>query len=61
MCAAYRNRAGMTQRELADAVGVNPSLIGQFERGWCKVSDAVLADIAQVLGIPLGLLEEESA
>ena len=61
VCAAYRNKAGMTQRDLADAVGVDRSLIGQFERGWCNVSDAVLGDIAAVLGIPVGLLEQESA
>lgn len=50
-----RNGAGMTQKELAEAVGVSPSVIGDLERGKYKKS-AYLITIAEKCGVnPLWL------
>ena len=48
-----RNSKNMTQTELAVAVGVSQSMIGQIERG-SKMPTVLLAhDIAKVLGYSL--------
>ena len=54
-----RTRLGFSQSELAGAVGVHRSLIGQLERGWCSVSDDVLERIAEALMVPVELLIEK--
>ena len=51
--AAIRVRLGWSQRRLATAVGVHPSLIAQLETGRCGVSDQVLKDIAREFGVPI--------
>ena len=53
MIAHLRKRLGWTQRRLATAVGVDPSLIAQLETDRCSVSDGVLEDIARELGVPV--------
>ena len=60
----YRGRADLTQRELADRIGVHHSLIGQAEAGWCLLPERVARLAAGVLGIAPELLvapEEASA
>ena len=59
-----RKRVGFTQRELAERIGVHPSLIAQAEVGWCLLPERVARLAADVLRIPLELLvapEEASA
>ena len=53
MIADLRKRLGWTQRRLATAIGVDPSLIAQLETGRCSVSDGVLEDIAREFGVPI--------
>ena len=45
----WRERRGMTQQELADAVGVSRPMIAQMERGTKCVSLQLAAQIAKVL------------
>lgn len=60
--AVARTRVGLSQRSLAERVGVHPSLIAQFEAGWCSVSAEVLEAIAAELDVPVAILvERESA
>lgn len=47
--AKLREKRGMTRQELADAVGVTQSMIGQIERGTKCLSVQLAAEIAQVL------------
>lgn len=46
-----REEIGISQRALADEVGVSPSAINQFEKGEKKPSSSVLAIISKKLGI----------
>ena len=50
---ALRVRLGWSQRRLAKAIGVDPSLIAQFETGRCGLSDRVVKDIAAEFGVPV--------
>jgi len=52
----WRTDRGMTQKQLADAVGVDQSNISSFERGIAAPSINTLADLANVLEIPPDLL-----
>lgn len=45
-----RNDKGMTQEELAEAVGVQTSMIGHIERGMKIPSLAVALKLGEVLG-----------
>lgn len=51
--AAIRVRLGWSQRRLAKAIGVDPSLIAQAETGRCDLSERVLRDIAREFGVPI--------
>jgi transcriptional regulator with XRE-family HTH domain len=44
-----RVRRGMTQVELAQKLGIDQSLISEYERGVVRVHGALLAGIAQIL------------
>lgn len=48
--AAIRQETGMTQEELAERAGLQPSNIARIERGLYGVSIDVLGNIAGVLG-----------
>lgn len=49
--AMFRADAGLSRRELADAVGVNPQTIGFLERGDYKPSLELALAIAQHFGV----------
>ncbi len=52
----FRADAGMSRRELADAVGVNPQTIGFLERGDYKPSLELALLLAGVFSVPVELL-----
>lgn len=54
--ALFRAEAGMSRRELADAVEVNPQTIGYLERGDYKPSLELGMKIAAVFNVPIDLL-----
>ena len=54
--AMFRADAGMSRRELADAVGVNPQTIGFLERGDYKPSLELALAMAGVFGVPVEML-----
>jgi transcriptional regulator with XRE-family HTH domain len=59
-----RKRLKMSQRDLADRIGVHSSLIAQVEAGWCPLPDRVAQLAAAALGVPLAFIvapEEASA
>ena len=41
--------AGMTQREFAEKVGINPSIISQIEQGWRVIKPEELRKIRKAL------------
>lgn len=47
-----RQRVGLTQRALAIAVGVTPSMIQRWERRGAMPAHARLSELAAVLGVP---------
>ena len=47
--AILRNRQGMTQRDLAEALNVTPSMIAQIERGTKCLTMQLAAKMAVVL------------
>ena len=49
----YRDHRGMTQKQLAGAVGINPIYLSQIERGRRTGSTRTLAAIAGALGVDL--------
>ena len=54
--ALFRTDRGVTRRELADAVGVNPQTIGFLERGDYKPSLELAMKIAAYFGVPVEML-----
>lgn len=44
-----RIRRGMTQAELAQRLGIDQSLVSEYERGVVRVHGALLAGLAQIL------------
>ena len=53
---AWREARGLTQQQLADAVGRDKSVISKLERGLSGLTDPVLRSIAVALGIHPGAL-----
>ena len=51
---SLRNRAGMTQEELANAAGLGLDAVGRLERGEVTPSVETLQQIARVFQIDLG-------
>jgi transcriptional regulator with XRE-family HTH domain len=49
----FRKKAGITQTALAEAVGVNQSMIAHYESGFKMPSVAVLARIAKELKVKI--------
>lgn len=47
-----RQLAGLTKKELAEAVGVTPAAIGQYETGSSGVRPLQITRLADVLGVP---------
>lgn len=54
--ALFRAERGLSRRDLADAVGVNPQTIGYLERGDYSPSLELGMKIAGVFGVPVELL-----
>ena len=51
-----RKNKGLTQEELAAAVGVYKTTIGHWERGICFPDILVASDLADILGVSLDTL-----
>jgi putative transcriptional regulator len=54
--ALFRTEAGLSRRELADAVGVNPQTIGYLERGDYSPSCELALKIAERFGVAVEAL-----
>ena len=54
--AVFRAERGVTRRELAEKVGVNPQTIGYLERGDYKPSLELAMKIAAFFDVPVELL-----
>jgi putative transcriptional regulator len=54
--ALFRADRGMTRRELADRVGVNPQTVGFLERGDYSPSLELALAIAEVFAVPVDML-----
>lgn len=54
--ALFRAERGISRRDLADAVGVNPQTIGYLERGDYSPSLELGMKIAREFGVPVELL-----
>lgn len=54
--AVFRAERGLTRRELAEKVGVNPQTIGYLERGDYKPSLELAMKIAATFGVPIELV-----
>ena len=50
----YRQREGMTQEDLAEAIGVRRSVISKYENGLIEPSITQLKKISKALHIPIG-------
>lgn len=55
----YRKKLGMTQQELAQAVGVSQGTICQYENGQRTPTVPMFAKIAQVLGVSMDELAKD--
>ena len=49
-----RHLAGLTKKALADAVGVSPAAVGQYETGVSRPRPELLVRLATTLQVPLG-------
>ena len=49
-----REAKGWTKQRLAEAVGVTPAAVSQYEHGICRPTSGVLAKMALALGMPSG-------
>jgi len=54
--ALFRHDRGLSRRELANAVDVNPQTIGYLERGDYKPSLELALKVAQVFDTPIELI-----
>lgn len=58
MIRAHRKRLGMSQSQLADALGLMFQQVQKYERGSNRVSASKLFDIAQTLGLSISTFFE---
>lgn len=58
--AELRKEAGLSQRDLAERTGFNPSNIARIETGRYSVGLDVLSKIASALGASVELVKNES-
>jgi transcriptional regulator with XRE-family HTH domain len=59
--AAQRKERGLTQRQLADAIGIDPSSMSRVEKGQRAVSVGELVQLAAVLDVRVEDLLEQAA
>ncbi len=50
--AAWREWLGLSQRELAEQVGISAVALAEIERGHSRPRPSTIAAIARVLGVP---------
>jgi len=55
---AYRNRAGLSQEDLAEKAGIHPTYIGQLERGEKNATMETVEKVARALNLPFEVLFE---
>jgi len=55
---AYRNRAGLSQDEVAEKAGVHPTYVGQLERGEKNATLESVEKVARALNLPFEVLFE---
>lgn len=61
MIAAIRKEKGMTQKELADQLGITDKAVSKWERNIAYPDTATIPKLAQLLGIPVeDLLQAKS-
>lgn len=53
---AYRERAGLSQNELAEKLGCNAKYISEIETGKSFASSELMEDVVSVLNIPISFL-----
>lgn len=58
MIRAHRKRLGMSQTQLADALGLTFQQVQKYERGSNRVSASKLYEIAQMLGLTISTFFE---
>lgn len=51
--ASKRRQLGMTQRQLAEKLGMSDKSVSKWERGVCLPDVSVYSDLCQILGISL--------
>jgi transcriptional regulator with XRE-family HTH domain len=56
---ALRRAASLTQEQLAEQVGLQPSAISRFENGAVGLSVTTLLDMSDALGVPLARFFED--
>jgi len=56
LLAGARHKAGLTQKELADKLGVRQNMISDYERGRRRLSLQMAKRIAKILNIKVGRL-----
>jgi len=54
-----RNKKGMTQETLAEALGVTAQAVSKWEKGINSPDISVLRDIANILGISVDMLPSQ--
>ncbi len=59
--AVERSRKGLTQEQVAEAIGVEQETISRFERGATLPPLGRLLDIAELLGVPMETLIRTSS
>lgn len=55
----YREKAGLTRQNLADAIGVSLSAVGQYEQGRREPNFDILKRISEILGVTADVLLRE--
>jgi transcriptional regulator with XRE-family HTH domain len=58
---ALRNEAGLTQAEVAEAVGVAPETMSRIERGRLQPSTDLVSRLAKAIGVEPGALFTSSS
>jgi transcriptional regulator with XRE-family HTH domain len=48
-----RRQKGLSQSKLGLAIGVNPNIISQIERGWRKPYPKLLQSLSSYFGVPI--------
>lgn len=55
MIKAHRKSVGITQRQLAEKIGVSPHYISKFERGEVEISVTTFIQLTEAIGLRFAL------